>query len=80
MYMHTQKQSSKWKFEFTGPNQILEFILYIYTKCISKLKLKNVLVRIVLLVLGQRTGDHREDCKTPFLGTLGGGALLLENE
>jgi hypothetical protein len=23
-------QSSKWKFEFTGPNQILEFILYIY--------------------------------------------------
>jgi hypothetical protein len=22
-------QSSKWKFEFTGPNQILEFILYI---------------------------------------------------
>jgi hypothetical protein len=24
------KQSSKWKFEFTGPNQILEFILYIY--------------------------------------------------
>jgi hypothetical protein len=23
-------QSSKWKFEFTGPNQILEFILYVY--------------------------------------------------
>ena len=23
-------QSLKWKFEFTGPNKILEFIIYIY--------------------------------------------------
>jgi len=23
-------QSSKWKFEFTGPDQILEFIIYLY--------------------------------------------------
>jgi hypothetical protein len=23
-------QSSKWKFELTGPNKFLEFILYIY--------------------------------------------------
>ena len=26
----SRQQSSKWKFEFTGPNQILEFILHIY--------------------------------------------------
>jgi hypothetical protein len=32
--MYYVTQSSNWKFEFTGPNQILEFILpvYIYVK------------------------------------------------
>ena len=53
-----QMQSSKWKFEFTGSNQILKFILYI--------KIKTETFRgpsKVLLVLGRRTGAHREYCR-----------------
>ena len=44
--MHrTLQQSSKLKFEFTGPNQILEFILiYILYIQMYKQKLKNLLV------------------------------------
>jgi hypothetical protein len=57
-------QFSKWTFEFTGPNQILEFILYnIYLNKNWKFNCLNK----VLLVLG-RTGAHREDCPgIPFL-------------
>ena len=46
-------QSSKWKFEFTGPDQILQFIFNKNEKITGLYK--------VLLVLGQRTGAHRED-------------------
>jgi hypothetical protein len=61
---HTQDQvcteSSEWKFEITSPNQILELI-FIYPS--SKYKLtKYVVWTKFLLVLGRRTGAHREDC------------------
>ena len=51
-------QFLKWKFEFTGLNQILEFIfIYFY------IKIEKFTGPIkVLLVLGQRTGAHCEDC------------------
>ena len=48
-------QSSKCKFEFTGPNKILEFI-FIYLHVVLLIKTKT------LLVFGQRTGAHHEDC------------------
>ena len=56
----TQSQYSKWKFEFTGRNQILEFI-FIYT-CIYIYFEKFTSSTKVLLVLGKRTGTHGEDC------------------
>ena len=42
-------QSSKRKFKFTGPNQILKIYFYI-------------VLNKVLLVLGRRTGAHHEEC------------------
>jgi hypothetical protein len=39
-----QLQSLKWKFEFTGPYQILKFI-FIYSTCSSFKKMKNLLVQ-----------------------------------
>ena len=54
-----KRQSSKWKFEFTDPNQILEFILIYSIKKTEKFTGLNK----VLLVLGQRAGAYREDWK-----------------
>ena len=43
---HVYVQSSKWKFEFTGPNQSLELIIwtFLYTCTYLNKKLKNLLV------------------------------------
>jgi hypothetical protein len=54
-FSYILSQSSKWKFEFTGPKQILDLSLYTCTLVLNK-NWKN------LLVLGLRTGAHREDC------------------
>jgi hypothetical protein len=48
----------QWKFEFTSLNQILKFILYIYLNRNWKMFWSEQ----ILLVLGQRTGVHCEDC------------------
>ena len=48
-------QSLKWKFEFTDPNQILEFIFYIYMYLNQNWN--------NLLVLGRRTGADCEECE-----------------
>ena len=53
-------QSLKWKFEFTGSNQTLEFI-YIYISIKIKTE-KLTCLNKVLLVLGRRTGANGEDC------------------
>ena len=53
-------QSSKWKLEFTGLSQILEFIIYI-NMYIEKITDPNK----VLLVLGRRTGAQRKYCVFP---------------
>ena len=50
-------QSSKWKFEFTRPNQILEFIFIWFLKKTEKYTGPNK----VLLVLGRKIDAHRED-------------------
>ena len=42
-FVSTITQSSKWKFEFTGPNQVIEFIFINIS--ISRQKLKKWLVR-----------------------------------
>ena len=47
------KQSSKWKLEFTGPNQILEFIFYIVLN--KKIDLSEQLIFV------QRTGVQHQD-------------------
>jgi len=46
------------KFEFTGPNQILEFIFILFLKENEKFTVPNK----VLMVLSWRTGAHCEDC------------------
>jgi hypothetical protein len=52
-------QFSKWKFGFTGLNQILEFVFYVFL-LIKTEKLTGP--NKVLLVLSQRTVAHCEDC------------------
>jgi hypothetical protein len=49
-------QSSKWKFELTGPNKFLEFILYIYIYIYIEIKNEK------FTGLWPEDPVHREDC------------------
>ena len=59
----SQFQSSKLKFEFTSPNQIIEYILHVNIKIKTE---KFTGPNKVLLVLGRRTDANREDCHSPL--------------